>query len=468
MSFRSPRNHSSRRSAKLSPALVESFERRVLFAIDVTIGTGSPAQTVVFTDADGTAAQIRAAGGTATITFDAPDAAQSTRGRLVTVTGTGLTMTNLVFGGANPNVAVRTTGGNGTVSLASMNAQGPVRGFSGRGVVLSGDSTLANGIGLLELTGAQGATLTINRGAQALLQDASVTILSVSDTTITSQQPMRQLRVGLWTAGTALPDSVTTPRINVLQSGGDFNADLNLSGNGQIVGRPVLGNVRVLGKLASGDWNVAGKTSRVAAASVASDWDGTFGDLSSFTTGDLRGSITAESINALTANTLTDADIELTRPFGQRPGAVLNRLNVRGAIADTRIRSNADIGTVSAASITNSSIFAGVANGGGGGSARNLPTDATAFVNAATIRSITLRRSATANYVGSNVAASTIGRFSGGTVPVTNTGQQFGIAAQTIGSVSGTREDTGESRRAVRLTEPSDSIDLGDFEVRVF
>jgi hypothetical protein len=451
------------------PAAVESFEPRLLFAIDVTIGTGQPAQSLVFTDADGTAAQIRAAGGTARITFDGTTVAQSTSGRTVTVTGTGVTMTNLVMEGTNPNVAVRTTGGNGTVTLGALNAAGPVRGFSGRGVILGGTSTLNNGIGLLELSGAQTATITINRSGQARLQDASITILNAADTTITSQQPMRQLRVGSWGAGIpGQPDSVTTPRINVLQSAGDFNANLALSGNGQVVGRPVLGSVKVLGALASGTWNVAGKTSRISAGSVASGWSGTFGDVANFsTTGDLSGSLTADSIKALGANTITNANIALNRAFAARATA-LNRLNARGAITGTRIQSNADIGTVSAASMTGSSIFAGMANGGGGGAARNLPTDVSAFVTQATIRGVTIRTRGTPSYVGSNIAASTLGRMNLGTIQVANGGTPYGLAAQTIQSLSGQRNDTGETRHAVRLTEPTDTISVGDFVARVF
>jgi hypothetical protein len=458
----------ARRSPRPVSPSIESFERRLLFAIDVTIGTGQPAQALVFSDADGTTAQIRAAGGTATITFDAPDVAQSTTGRLVTVTGTAVTMTRMTIQGDHPNVTVRTTGGDGTVTLPSVTAQQFVRGFSGRGVVLNGFTLFADGVGRLDVAGAQGASINIGGTGQTSPPEASISIANVSGTAIHSQFPVRLLRVGRWSAGTpGQSNQLAAPRVNSLQCAGDFTPDLFIGG--QDTGRPALGNARILGALASGAWNVAGKTSRVAAASVGSEWDGTFGDVASFaTTGDLAGTVSANSINSLAANTITGANIALARPFGQQPGAALNRLNVRGAITNTRIQSDSDIGTVSAASMTNSSIFAGVANGGGGGSARNLPTDATAFVSAATIRSVTLRRSATANYTASNVAASTIGRFSGGTVHVTNTGQQFGLAAQTIGSVSGTRDDTGESARAVRLTEPSDGIDLGDFEVRVF
>ena len=445
----------------------------MLFAIDVTLGTGSPSQALEFTDADGTVARLRVSGGAATLTFDGNPVGQSTSGRLTTVTGTGVTMTNMVLSGASPSVAVRAAGGDGSVALGGLSAAGPVRGIAAPGVVLTGPATLSNGIGRLTLGGARDTTLTINRSGQALLQDASVSIGSVTDAAITSQQPMRQLRVGSWGLGNEnQSNTVTTTRINVLRCAGDFNAGLALSGNGQAVGQPVLGNAKVVGALASGAWDVAGKTGRVAAGSVGSGWNGTFGELSSFSTpGDFAGSITANTINSLGAGSLTNAGIDVTRAFAKGATA-LNRLNVRGAIAGTRVRSGADIGSVSAASFTGSSVFAGVANGGGGpgggGAARSLPADATAFVAPATIKSVTIRTRGTPSFVGSNIAASTLGRINGGTIQVDNGGAPYGLAAQTIRSLSGQRNDTGETRHVAGLTDPSDTIIVGDFQARVF
>ena len=466
------KNPSGRPPTASSPSLVERLERRILFAIDVTLGTGSPSQALVFTDADGTVARVRVSGGTATITFDGNPVGQSTSGRLTTVTGTGVTMTNMVLSGASPSVAVRASGGgDGSVTLGGLSAAGPVRGIAAPGVVLTGPATLSNGIGRLTLGGARDTTLTINRSGQALLQDASVSILSVTDAAITSQQPMRQLRVGSWGLGNEnQSNTVTTTRINVLQCAGDFNAGLALSGNGQVVGQPVLGNAKVVGALASGAWDVAGKTGRVAAGSVGSGWNGTFGDLSSFSTpGDFAGSISANTINSLGAGSLTNAGIDVTRAFATGATA-LNRLNVRGAIAGTRVRSGADIGSVSAASITGSSVFAGVANGGGGGggAARSLPADASAFVSPATIKGVAIRTRGTPSFVGSNIAASTLGRINGGTIQVDNGGAPYGLAAQTILSLSGQRNDTGETRHVAGLTDPSDTIIVGDFQARVF
>ena len=460
------RNRSSQLHTVRGPiGLVESFEPRVLLAIDVPVGVGAEARSVTFTDADGTAATIRVAGGAATVTLDGTNLTSASAGTAVNVTGTNVVMTNLVITGRNPNVTVTTAGGDGTVTLGGLSAAGPVAGFRGPGVVLGGTTTLANGIGRLELGGTQGATINITRGSQARLQDAALTIGTVQDTSIISHQPFSQLRVGSWAAGVpGQPDQITTPRINTIQSAGNFAASISLSGNGQAVGRPILGNVRVAGALAGGAWDVEGRASRVAAGSVAPGWAGVFGDVSSFAiAGDLAGALTADSINALTAGSMTNADITLNRAAAPRASA-LNRLAVRGAISGTDVRANADVGSVSAGSITGSTIYGGVNAPGGA-----LPTGAAAFTSAATIKNVTIgtRGGTTPTFIDSNIAASTLGRINLGAVQVSNAGEPFGLAAQTLRSLS-VIGAAGQPVREANLTEPADSIVQTDFAIRIF
>lgn len=457
------RNHPSKQTrARGRVGLVESFERRMLLAIDVPVGVGADARSVTFTDADGTAAVIRVAGGAATVTFDGTNLASAPSGTAVTVTGTNVVMTNLVITGPNPNVTVTTAGGDGSVTLGGMSAAGPVNGFRGPGVVLGGTTTLANGIGRLDLGGTQGATINITRGGQARLQDAAVNIGTAQDTSISSQQPLSQLRVGSWTAGVpGQPDGITTPRINTIQSAGDFAASISLSGNGQAVGRPILGNVRVAGALAGGTWDVDGRASRVAAGSVAPGWAGVFGDVSSFAvTNDFAGTLTADSINALSAGSITNADITLNRPSTPRATA-LNRLAVRGAIAGTDVRATADIGSVSAASITGSTIYAGLTAPGGA-----LPSVPPA--GDTTIKNVTITsRGSTPAFVDSNIAARTLGRISLGVVQVSNAGEPFGLAALSLRALSAVGA-AGAPIREANLTDQADSFVQSDFAVRIF
>jgi hypothetical protein len=453
-----------RQSPRPSSGLVESCESRILMAIDVAIGTGTAARSLAFIDADGTTGTVRVAGGAATVQLDGTNLTQTPAGSTVTVGGTNVVMTGITITGTNPSVTISTTPvGDGKVTLGGITAAGPVRAVTGRGVILGGTTSLSNGIGKLDVGATQNATITITRAGQALLQDAAVTIGTAQDTSINSQQPLRQLRVGSWAAGDpAVPDGVTTLRINKLQSAGDFAADIALSGNGQLVGAPVLGNAKITGALASGNWNVAGKTSRVAAGSVGSGWSGTFGDLARFsTTGDLAGNLTAASINSLSAGTMTGADIRVSRTVAEG-GQALNRLSARGAMINTTVRSDGNIGTVSAASMNDCIIFAGIQGG-----RPQLPDAAADFVSGATIRNVTIRNRLPAPaFNDSKIAAANLGRINLGEVQVTNGGDVFGLAGQAIDSFSAV--SNGTPMRGVSLTEPSQTLVFTDFVVRVF
>jgi hypothetical protein len=314
---------------------------------------------------------------------------------------------------------------------------------------------------------------TINRGNLARLQDAALSLGAVQDTSITSQQPFRQLRVASWGSASAAPDQVTTLRINTIQSAGDFVPDVTVTGGGQLLGRPILGNVRVAGALAGGTWNVAAGTSRIAAGSVTNAWRGNFTTVSNVTVaGDMAGEITADTINTLTAGTMSGADIRLTRAAGPRSTAI-NKLTSRGAMTGTDIRSNADIGTVMAASMSNSIVYAGIdmtpgGGGGGGGGNRALPVGTQNFVTTATIRNVTIRnRTGTFAFADSNIAAANLGRMNLGAVQVNNGGDPFGLAAFQLGSLNAVGAG-GTPTRAARLTEPTQSLTDADFNVRIF
>ena len=68
-------------------------------------------------------------------------------------------------------------------------------------------------------------------------------------------------------------------------------------------------------------------------------------------------------------------------------------------------------------------------------------------------------------FVGSNIAAPVLGRLSLGTIQVGNAAVPFGVAGDTIASVTGTGD--GPIKLA-RLTDPAQSTTQQEFEVRVF
>ena len=68
-------------------------------------------------------------------------------------------------------------------------------------------------------------------------------------------------------------------------------------------------------------------------------------------------------------------------------------------------------------------------------------------------------------FAATNIAAATLGKMTLGTVNVSNGGTPFGLAAQSIQVLSAT---AGSAIRSSRLDDPSQSLDLTDFKVRVF
>jgi hypothetical protein len=140
----------------------------------------------------------------------------------------------------------------------------------------------------------------------------------------------------------------------------------------------------------------------------------------------------------------------------------LNSLRA-GTIINAVVRSSGGIGSIAAGSITGSTIFAGLA---GAASAGALPADKSAFATPAAIGSITLKSKSSPQFTNSVIAATTLGRVNLGVVEVNNSGTAFGLAADVVGSLLATTT-AGAPIRGLRLTEPGQSIDQTDFEVRV-
>jgi peptidyl-prolyl cis-trans isomerase A (cyclophilin A) len=140
----------------------------------------------------------------------------------------------------------------------------------------------------------------------------------------------------------------------------------------------------------------------------------------------------------------------------------LNTLRA-GSIDQAVIRAVSTIGSVLTGSINQSTIFAGLPSDA---PPKTLPA-ASADLGTGSIRSFAIvGRSTTPQFVGSNIAASSLGRMNLGTVQENHSGAAFGLAASTVASLSALTS-AGQPIRAARLTDPSVSIDQGDFEVRV-
>jgi cyclophilin family peptidyl-prolyl cis-trans isomerase len=445
-------------SDRLGGLVQETFDVRVGFT-DIALGEGTTARTVTYTDPDGTVGTITVNGGSATVSFAGTGIVQTPAGRNITLAGTAVEADQITATGGSPAINVRGRGGDQRLVVRGING-GAVRSFAGREVILQGTSNIAGGIGRLDLFRTEDATITLGAPADARLQPV-ITLGSAEDTDITSAATIKNIRFGSWASGDAESDAISAPAIGKLQSDGDFTGVLTLNGPGTGTN---LGNSRVKGA-ATGTWSVQGTVGNISVGSTAASWLGSFGGPigALAVAGDLAGTLNAASVRSLRAGSLTGANITLIQPTAA--GAIaLGSLNSRGAIANSNIRAvGADVGSVSALSITNSTIYAGVNPAEGAA----LPDAATDFVAAATIRSVTVRNRTAASFVNSDIAAQTLGRMNLGVINTANGGVPFGLAGDTILSVTAT-DAAGARIRFARLTEAGDSRESADFKVRVF
>lgn len=202
------------------------------------------------------------------------------------------------------------------------------------------------------------------------------------------------------------------------------------------VSAPSLASAAVGGAVGGGTWDVSGNAGKLAFGSAATDWVGNFGgDVASITVAnDLAGALTARSIKSLTVKGgVQDTNINLTQPFAA--GAVaLGKLTAGRAIDNTQIHVASNLGTITAAAITNSTIFAGLDVPEGGA----LPDAASDFTSQATIKGISAKgKGAQATFADTNIAAASLGKVALGTIQTNNAAVPFGIAADKIASLTG-------------------------------
>ena len=140
----------------------------------------------------------------------------------------------------------------------------------------------------------------------------------------------------------------------------------------------------------------------------------------------------------------------------------LTKARVGGTLQDAVVRSTSDILSFTAGATVDSTVFAGVASGMNG-----LPDFADDFVNPqATIRSFVVKGKSAGAFTNTVVAAPTIVNAQLGGIAPANEGVPFGIAASTIGAVSGVSSLSG-SFRFRNLSQVSDSLSEGDLHIRL-
>ena len=179
--------------------------------------------------------------------------------------------------------------------------------------------------------------------------------------------------------------------------------------------------------------------------------------------------VTATDVLKMTvAGALTNSDITLSAPFVPLV-RVLGSLAVKGAITDSTISTVGNIGSVKAASLVNSEIYAGISG------TDRLPSVAADFANEALLTKLTLKAPlGTASFDNSVVAANNMGRISLGLIDSDNGGVPFGVAGDVIAGLTGFNA-SAQRLRLVALDNPDVlaaalpvlPFTFGDFQIRL-
>ena len=325
------------------------------------LGKGQ-SKLVRFTDPDGTAAQITYSGpGTAAVSFGGLGLGTTPgKGGVVTIGGTPLAVTVTVTGAtAASSLTITGKGGNGLVDIASITSDGPMRAITGRNTSLDGSLTSAGAVASTTLGQVVTGVVTFNSGNASTFNVGTMNNAS------------------LFTAG-----GVKSLAVNDWSHGGTLSAT-------------AVGKVAVKGAFAA----------ILNAASVQSFSAGTIG-ASSWTVSGNLGALTAGSVSGLNAT------------LGS-----LGNLLVKATLDSSNIRSTGNINSASAATLSNSQIFAGVGS-------INLPGVATDFTADSAIKTVKVK-----TFTQSSVAATTLTSVSLGTVQPPTGPSPFGLAAHQIKSL---------------------------------
>ncbi|MBI1373284.1 MAG: LEPR-XLL domain-containing protein [Phycisphaera sp.] len=305
---------------------------------------------------------------------------------------------------------------------------------------------------------------TIEAGAIGVLQLGSVTDLDV-----TVGGDAGSIIVTEWSGGSITADTLRqwlTRGDRRSDIAGDADLDITLNNTGAATLAVI--NLRVAGEILGGVWDITGGASALLATSIANAWELiATGDLRVVDVrGDFGGSATANSIAVLNIRgDMIDADVTLTQdvdPLNARITA-LGRFGVAGEMNNSSVRAAGHIGGAVIGRMIDSQLFAGVND-----SVMGLPEDSGDFDALASIGNVIIRGvrgSTDPAFVGSDVAANTLGVVSLGLIEPTNSGVPFGLATSDF---RGVRFATPDG--AVAFRSPADLTGISfpdDFVVRL-
>lgn len=222
-----------------------------------------------------------------------------------TANGFGVTLFNT---GEVSQASVTGAGGDGRFDFIQLHINGSVASFYAPDARLRLPPGAAPGFQPFKVTTSVGSltlgdivgpmTFTI----PATSDTPSLDLGNIRDLSINSSVGISSLLVYSWTDTTGESDAIRAPWIGLVDSLGNFGADLFLTGRSG--GSPTLGDVVIGGVVKGATWSISGRGTSISALATTTDFSATFSlriDSIATTTGTLRGVITARSIGAITS-----------------------------------------------------------------------------------------------------------------------------------------------------------------------
>lgn len=395
----------------------------------VSLGGSSGNKSITYTQTDGTVSTISLKGnGSANVILNGVSLTQSTRKGNVAITGQASVASLDITGtDAKTSLSIKTRGGTGITTLGGLTADGAVRSISGKAVRLTGALSVGGTAGAIVLGDVTNTSITL--GGSGTDKGATLSLGNITDTSITSAEPIRSLKVASAVNSDGTADNISAAGITSLASSGDFGASINLSGENNLRSMKVGGNL----------------TGNITAHQI--------GSLS------VKGDITSIQITA------SHGAAEVVTAGGNpdsKANQAIQSIKVHGAIAGSTVRSGGSFGSISAGDVTSSLIVSGAP------AISQIPTQVSDIPEPGSILSFKSK-----SFASTFVIARNLGKVSLGTVSINNSGSQFGAYADTIVAVSG--RTNGTPAQKINVKRPADQtgvdtqltgVTLGDFVVK--
>jgi cyclophilin family peptidyl-prolyl cis-trans isomerase len=490
--------------------------------VTVTLGTKT-ARSLTFTQPSGTVGHLSIGGGTAVITFSSGTVNTTTTGGVITASGTGATISSIVITNTGPAASLKLTA-TGAVSLGSITDAKAMSIINAPDATLTGSSSFGS-IGQLILSGTTDANLSLGSGSAS-----SLIVPNLLNTTVTDTGSIKSITSTNWQTSGGGYYVLSAPSVGRLKVTGEFDDVLNLTSAKGVLSSSAVGDATaawtVLGSIGNatfgspastfslaangsvGSLVVSGNlansiraskfnllrvtgtttgatlatTSATAAVEIGKLLFGGAVSSSSVTTA--SGSIATLTAPSLDTTVFTSGSLGTVRVSGTTTGSTfitngdfaagkneIGRLIFTGGITTSVINSAGNIGSISAATLTNTHIFAGASSTLTTTPA--LPASTDDFAASARIGSVVLGKAASA-FSNSLIIADVLGNLRLGNITSANGGVADGVGAHQIGSLTGVLVPGGtinagpnqlKSATTISAYETKKKLTLGDFNI---